>query len=419
MKKTSHKKEEDIILYPKKRLNKTENSKYYTKNKKYKDNINIGRKSNKHKEHKFNISNMDANSKNFLEINDINNYQEFDNDKYNNILKDKTFKRIKFLNYKNKKSKKTKNDKKNNDYHKRLNLAKILIFFLIFIIIAFIIFTVFRIYYNVSNNKFNIVIPIRETDFNKIAKNTKFFMKFIIGLKNIVFIGDEKIESLIKEKKTKYEEPIIFINEKKLIDIDKIKNLINNRKRKAYERAGWYIQQFLKMEYYKICKDKYYLIWDGDTVPIRNINMLNDKKQPYFDLKEEYHEPYFNTMKKLIPDLRKQQKYSFISEHMLVKTEIMKDLINRINNNKKIDGENWYEKVINSINIDDLEGSGFSEYETYGTFTMKYYSKVYELRYFNSLRDSSLNLMKYNFNSLSFNMIQNISKNYYAITFEK
>ena len=174
-------------------------------------------------------------------------------------------------------------------------------------------------------------------------------MKFIIGLKNIVFIGYEKIESLIKEKKTKYEEPIIFINEKKLIDIDKIKNLINNRKRKAYERAGWYIQQFLKMEYYKICKDKYYLIWDGDTVPIRNINMLNDKKQPYFDLKEEYHEPYFNTMKKLIPDLRKQQKYSFISEHMLVKTEIMKDLINRINNNKKIDGENWYEKVINSI----------------------------------------------------------------------
>lgn len=233
----------------------------------------------------------------------------------------------------------------------------------------------------------------------------------------MVLIGDEKIANLIGHNKS-FEVPIIYFNENKLIDVDKIKNLIGNRNKYASKRAGWYIQQFLKMEYYKICKDEYYLIWDGDTIPIRYINMFNNESKPYFDVKTEYHKPYFITMKKIFPDLGKKRSYSFISEHILIKTEIMKDLINRINNNTKIDGEKWYEKIINSIDINDLRYSGFSEYETYGTFTKEYYSKVYEVRRFKSLRGTR-KIKNYNFNSLSFNNIQDISKEYDAITFEK
>jgi hypothetical protein len=99
------------------------------------------------------------------------------------------------------------------------------------------------------------------------------------------------------------------------------------------------------MEYYKICKDKYYLIWDADTIPVKRVKMFNLNK-PFFDVKTEYHKPYFETMNKLFPKLRKLYNYSFISEHMVINTEFMKALINEININTNISGDIWYEKVI-------------------------------------------------------------------------
>ena len=81
-------------------------------------------------------------------------------------------------------------------------------------------------------------------------------------------------------------------------------------------------------------------------------------------------------MKKIFPELGKIYNYSFVSEHMVIKTEIMKELINKIENNTNLNGSIWYEKIINSINIDYLDNTGFSEYETYGTFTNFYYNNL-------------------------------------------
>ncbi len=74
------------------------------------------------------------------------------------------------------------------------------------------------------------------------------------------------------------------------------------------------------MQYCKLCKDKYYLIWDCDTIPIKKVNMFSNDRKPYFDVKEEYNKPYFITMEKLLPELGKKYNYSFISEHMLIRT---------------------------------------------------------------------------------------------------
>ena len=104
--------------------------------------------------------------------------------------------------------------------------------------------------------------------------------------------------------------------------------------------------------------------------------MFNNSGKPYFDTTTEYFTLYFETMKKIFPNLGKKYYYSFISEHMLIKTEIMKSLINRINNNNNISGETWYEKIINCIDVNELGHSGFSEFETYGTFVNEYYRKT-------------------------------------------
>lgn len=270
-------------------------------------------------------------------------------------------------------------------------------------------------FYESINYKMNLIIPISSIDFEKVKVNYKFYKKYIFGINNLVFIGNEKVEKLMNEYHSIFEKTK-FINEKSLIDVDRIKKLIEKRNQKAIKRSGWYIQQFLKMQYCKLCKDKYYLIWDCDTIPIKKVNMFSNDRKPYFDVKEEYNKPYFITMEKLLPELGKKYNYSFISEHMLIRTKIMKKLINRIDNNINICGDKWYEKIINSINIDDLPKSGFSEFETYGTFANVHYNDSYKIRKWKSLRDGKY---YYNPKFFSFKDGQNISDKFDAISFEK
>lgn len=269
-------------------------------------------------------------------------------------------------------------------------------------------------FYESTNYKMNLIIPISSIDFEKVKVNYKFYKKYIFGINNLVFIGNEEVEKLINESHSIFEKTK-FINEKSLIDVDRIKKLIEKRNQNAIKRSGWYIQQFLKMQYCKLCKDKYYLIWDCDTIPIKKVNMFNNDRKPYFDVKEEYNKPYFITMEKLLPELGKKYNYSFISEHMLIRTKIMKNLINRIENNINIYGDKWYEKIINSINIDDLPNSGFSEFETYGTFANVHYNDSYIIRKWKSLRGGKY---YYNPKFFSFEDGQNISDKFDAISFE-
>ena len=260
----------------------------------------------------------------------------------------------------------------------------------------------------------SLVIPIIDKDFYKISYNFKFYIKFIEGIKNVIFIGNEEIDNLIKKIKSSLSFPIFFINEKTLLDIDKIKQLIKKRNENAVLRSGWYIQQFLKMIYCKICQDKYYLIWDSDTIPVKKVNMFNNNNgKPFFDVKTEYHEPYFITMKNIFPELGKKYDYSFISEHMIINTKLMKNMINRISNNKNLIGDTWYEKIINCIDINHITWSGFSEFETYGTFVKEHYKQVYSKRPWKSLRGGNLN-PKF----LIDNDIKQISKYYNSISFE-
>ena len=93
-------------------------------------------------------------------------------------------------------------------------------------------------------------------------------------------------------------------------------------------RAGWYLQQFLKMSYSFICEDAYYLIWDADTIPVREIQMFDEDGVPFFDVKEEYHRPYFTTLNKIFNNrIKKSNPYSYISDHIVIKTEYMRNLI--------------------------------------------------------------------------------------------
>lgn len=270
---------------------------------------------------------------------------------------------------------------------------------------------------NDDNIRYDIIIPVKINDVNKLIQQAKYlkknlnFDKMIIITPNTSNILTQNISSII-------------IDEDLLVPKENLIKLFNIRGINETDRIGWYEQQFLKMSYSRICKNDYYLLWDADTIPINKINMF-DNGYPIFDIKTEHHQPYFNTIKLLLPSL-KFSKFSYISEHMIIKTEFMKNLLEKIEKNNVIQGKNFWDKILMSIDKKDITQSGFSEFETYGSFVDTYYPNYYKHRKWSSKREmvkffgkidnlcqSDFDWLAKDFNSISFEKWDIFENNYY------
>ena len=233
------------------------------------------------------------------------------------------------------------------------------------------------------NNKIDIIIPSIPKDIDVLFSNMELFFQFIPA-DTLVLIGPESLENIIPE-----DERLKFIDENRLIDKKIIKDAIskkNNGKKLQKDRTGWYAQQFIKMAYSQITDNDFYLLWDSDTVPVKKLNLFDENGRPYFDTKTEYHKPYFDTILSLIPNLTRKIERSFIAEHMLINTYYMRSLINEIERNSRLEGTHFTEKIINAISNDNITNSGFSEFETYGTYILSRYPASYSIRKWDSFR---------------------------------
>ncbi len=236
------------------------------------------------------------------------------------------------------------------------------------------------------HKQLDVIICLHENNINNFKLTVKQLYKHLENIK-IKVIANKKLENEIK----KIDLRLLFIDEDKLVEnmtLDKIKeiliNLINKNK-----RAGWYFQQFLKMGYAlsEECSE-YYLIWDSDLILLKSLNFFEKGKMVIYK-KTEYHRAYFETLENIL-GFGKLFEFSFIAEHMLIKKEIMQEVISKIEKNKKLKGKYYFEKILNSIKILDLNNSGFSEFETYGTYALKNYSNLFILKEINAWRSAGL-----------------------------
>ena len=99
-----------------------------------------------------------------------------------------------------------------------------------------------------------------------------------------------------------------------------------------------YAGELMKMEHASHCRDEYYLLWDADTQPCRQIRMFSEEGMPYLDIRKELREGLYETIELLVPGLAKVIEKSFICEHQLIKTEYMRELIAEIEANGQIPG---------------------------------------------------------------------------------
>ena len=132
-------------------------------------------------------------------------------------------------------------------------------------------------------------------------------------------------------------------------------------------RAGWYLQQFVKIQALRAGDGVVNLVWDADTVPLKELNFIDSDEKLIYYKSEEYHVAYFSMIKRLI-GFDKIVDFSFIAQCFAAKSAWVNNFCLEI---EEIYGVNWIEAVVN--NLDFTEGCGFSEYESLGTyFSHKY-----------------------------------------------
>lgn len=124
----------------------------------------------------------------------------------------------------------------------------------------------------------------------------------------------------------------------------------------------------------------HYLIWDCDTILLRETHFFDAHNNALFEKQTEYHKPYFITLERLKIPINKSQiahkavDFSFIAEHMMIDSHIMQELITLIQSQHH---KPFWQAILDSIPDESLGGSGFSEFETYGNFiACKYPQKL-------------------------------------------
>ncbi|QWD64185.1 hypothetical protein [Polynucleobacter sp. MWH-UH2A] len=187
----------------------------------------------------------------------------------------------------------------------------------------------------------------------------------ILAKKYYVVVPKMEIEIFKKNTPSLFE----VVDEEEVIkgvDLDYVMNFmpLGNK-----GRAGWYFQQFLKIglaEKLSIADEDIIVIWDADTVPLKEIIFFNEGKINLF-IGSEYHPPYFELLHRLT-GFGKLFEFSFIAQSIAFKKKWLCEFLFCLSANGKL----WYEHILEKADLSQI--SGFSEYESLGTYMMQLHS---------------------------------------------
>lgn len=162
-------------------------------------------------------------------------------------------------------------------------------------------------------------------------------------------------------------------------------SLLDNFDRSAFQQRpipyfprsfGWYLQQILKLEYCRQTEAEHCLVWDADTVPLKPIEFFNGEGRIYLTSAAEFHAPYFYTFEKLMGRPATATN-SFISQHMLVRSESMRSLCRKI---EQEHAKSWTDALGDILEKHPDRPNLFSEYETYANYMLLFEPEAVQVR---------------------------------------
>ena len=200
---------------------------------------------------------------------------------------------------------------------------------------------------------------------------SKYILKHISAEKYYVIVPDIAVAMF-----SKISSRFIVISESSVIDHGLMATL-----RSSFPTSlpfGWYLQQYLKLEMCVKLQDiETILIWDADTIPVRNIQFFDDDDSwlPFITLSKDSdlshplahtHYPYIQTILRLFPDHNLMaMPLSYISQHFLTTSAD----INQLRTVLECDSKAHWLVKLNHEALHSPTNHRFSEYELLGYFT--------------------------------------------------
>jgi len=135
---------------------------------------------------------------------------------------------------------------------------------------------------------------------------------------------------------------------------------------KQPHRAGWYLQQFLKLSFGFYAGVPQYVVWDADTVMLSRVN-FTENGLTVLNTAREHRRDYFKTFEKLF-GREAPLRRSAISQYMLIETRIVNEMRGVIESRF---GKDWIHAILSVLPGESI--SEFSEYETYANFVADRY----------------------------------------------
>ncbi len=139
---------------------------------------------------------------------------------------------------------------------------------------------------------------------------------------------------------------------------------ITDEQGRKRNRSGWLFQQFVKLSG-RIGQCRYYLCIDADHVLIRPHTFLTTEGKTVFYMSYEEHQPYYDNIHRLMPDLP-LDTLSYVDHKMLFDKQQLHDLHAAL---EARSGKSWTQTILDSY--DRHCHAGFSEFELYGNFVTR------------------------------------------------
>ncbi len=130
---------------------------------------------------------------------------------------------------------------------------------------------------------------------------------------------------------------------------------------------GWYLQQFLKIEFCCQSSSPHCLVWDADTVPLKPLQFLDGEGRIFLTQADEFHLPYFHTIEQMF-GRPAAARTSFISQHMFVRTESMRAMCELVG--ERHGARRWTDALGAILEAHPDQQNLFSEYETYANYML-------------------------------------------------
>ena len=213
---------------------------------------------------------------------------------------------------------------------------------------------------------FDIVIPVGPSDRKIIEEQIAHTKKNVLGYRRIYLIPYDP--SLTVPGCITINENIFPFNKK----------MVENYLGRIY-RCGWYFQQLLKLYAGKVVPDilDRYLVIDSDTIFLKPTSFIEDGKCLY-NYGKENHAPYFEHIKRLLPDLKRMDgSKSGICHHMMFETKYINEMFSKIETKH---GDLFYNVFLKKVDKNHYHASGASEYELYFNYMLKNHSDKIKIR---------------------------------------